>query len=112
MSPRSPTRVPMSQSDLMAKPDFEGVQPLHTTEDFHLYIGPWPTPMWEGQEGYHIINTRTGVCEGVIGTEAMALSEMQTQQSHLNQVLGGGGAVTTDDDAAFQEMMHRLSSKE
>lgn len=96
--------------DLIPYPQFEG-ESLHSSSDFEVYIGPWPTPMWEGQQGYHLVNKRTGVIEGVLGTEAMAIQEMNTQQSYMDAAQKGGGPTTTADDAAFQEMMQRLSEK-
>ena len=98
-------------NDLIPYPTFEG-EPLHSSSDFEVHIGPWPTPMWEGQQGYHIVNKRTNVIEGVLGTEGMAIQELQAMQQQLDQATSGGGPITTDDDAAFQEMMQRLGNKE
>lgn len=95
--------------ELSPAPDFSNDSPLHSTECFELYIGPWPNPLWEGQQGYFILNTRTGVIEGVLGTEAMALQEMRLNQSQLDAALSGAGPQTTADDRAFQEMMARLN---
>jgi len=96
--------------DLMPEPELAA--PIFVEGDFSLHPGPWPNPLWQGQEGYYMVNNRTESIEGVFGTEAMGISETRRAHTELQQVLNGTGPVTTSDDAAFQEMMHRLNKNQ
>ena len=85
--------------------------PIREEGEFSLHTGNWPDPMWTGQRGYFIVNKRTGLIEGVFGTEASGIRELALANLELDQALKGGGAVSTSDDIEFQAMMQRLNEK-
>jgi hypothetical protein len=101
----------MSLSDELIPEPVLG-DPIHVDGDFSIHVGPWPNPLWVGQQGYYMVNGRTNIIEGVFGTEAMGRGECRRANEELQQVLTGGGPLTTSDDAAFQAMMHRLNQNQ
>ena len=103
-----------SKGDIRAR-DEEGnlLDPIYQTDTFAVFIGDWPQGMWEGQQGYLLYNKRHSICEGIMGTEALAIMEARQQEEILLKVIEGESLTPeTPDDREFQEMMARLAEKQ
>lgn len=108
------TTSPSKVGDIRAR-DEEGnlLDPIYETDSFAVYIGDWPQGMWEGQQGYLLYNKRHSICEGIMGTEALAIMEARQQEEILLKVIEGENLTPeTPDDREFQEMMARLAEKQ
>ncbi len=105
-----------SKGDIRRR-DEEGnlLEPVYQTAcgTFSVYIGDWPQGMWEDQQGYLLYNERHNICEGIMGTEALAITEARQQAEILLKVLAGESLTPeTPDDREFQDMMARLAEKQ
>lgn len=103
-----------SKGDIRAR-DEEGnlLDPIYETANFAVYTGEWPQGMWEGQQGYLLYSKRHAICEGIMGTEALAIMEARQQEEVLQKVLEGETLLPeTPDDREFQDMMARLAEKQ
>lgn len=92
---------------------FKDKAPLHETKDYGIYVGAMVDKSWEGQRGYLLGNKRTGVVEGELSVEYVAIKTMRDVQEELDKVLGASEveAPVTDADE-FQAMVDRLTSED
>lgn len=87
--------------------------PIFKEGDFSLHIGLYPKPIWAGQQGYYLVNLRTGCIEGVFSSEAHGIREVRFANVELQASFDSPkDAGVQSDDAAFQEMMTRLHNKQ
>lgn len=62
---------------------------IFRTDNYRVEIGMFRLGEWEGKRGYLIINNRTGVAEGEVNVEAVAIRATKDMDEELTRVLSG-----------------------